>query len=302
MRALAHRFRLAIATPAGGAGFGICLFIGLLAVFGPLLAPHDPDAVQLSQRLAPPSPAHWFGTDDLGRDLFSRVLAGAPRTVLAAGAVVAVSVVVGLLVGVLAGFLGGLVDQVLMRITDIFVGYPALLLAVAITAALGTGLVQATIALAVVWWAGYARLMRGQAAAVRGLPFVEAARTTGASRWAIMTRHVLPNVAGPLLVKATVDLALVVESIAALGFIGLGAQPPTPEWGLMIAQSRQYAIEAWWYPTLPGLSLLLIVVGCNLFGDALARAFATNPRSVVSGWRRPRRSAATPLRSSGGQA
>jgi len=256
----------------GIVGLVICVPLIVIAAVGPWLAPQDPNSVNLADRLLPPSSSHWFGTDDLGRDLLSRVLEGGHRTVISALFVVTVSAAIGLVVGVVAGFMGGVVDQLLMRVTDVFVGYPALLLAVAIAASLGVGLIQTAIALSVVWWAGYARIIRGQASAIRNLPYVESAKTAGASSLQIMRRHVVPNVSSVLVVKFTLDVALVVESVAALGFIGLGAQAPDAEWGAIIANSRRFAVEAWWFPVMPGIALLLVVVGFNLLGDGISHA------------------------------
>jgi peptide/nickel transport system permease protein len=297
MRRLLPIIRTAIFTPAGAAGAALCALVLFLAIAGPEIAPDNPNAVNLADRLSPPSAAHWFGTDELGRDIFSRVLDGASRTVVAAVIVVAVATVVGLAVGILAGYLGGWLDAILMRITDIFIGYPALLFAMAIAAALGVGLTQTIIALAVVWWAGYARLVRGQARAVRHLMYVEAAYLAGASRPQIMRSHILPNVLGPVIVKATLDVALVVEAVAALGFIGLGVQPPAAEWGSMIAESQNYAINAWWYPTFPGLALLIVVLGSNLLGDSIAKALGQGRRGSRLGRFRLRVLSRTPVSS-----
>jgi peptide/nickel transport system permease protein len=242
-----------------------------LAVFGSDVAPYSQSAINFGAGLTAPSSAHLFGTDELGRDIFSRVLAGAGQTIPASLEVVGIALGFGGLVGLIAGYMGGIVDNVLMRITDMFLGYPAFLLAIAVVSSLGPGLSQAVISLSVVWWAGYARLTRTQVRLVRNLEYVEAARAVGASDARILFRHITPNIVGPLVVKATVDVSLVVESIAAMGFIGLGAQPPSPEWGTMIATSREYALNAWWYPVFPGLALLVTVVGFNMLGDALSR-------------------------------
>ena len=255
----------------GRIGAALCALILLVTLFGSSIAPRDPDAVDIGARLEGPSSAHWLGTDELGRDLLSRILAGAARTVPASLAVVAIALVVGGLIGVTAGYAGGWFDNVAMRVTDTFLGYPAFLLAIAVVASLGPGLWQAVIALSALWWAGYARLARGQARAMRSHTHVEAARALGASNPWILRRHVIPNIFGPILVKVAIDVALVVESIAALGFIGLGAQPPAPEWGTLIASSRNYALDAWWYPVFPGVALLIAVVGFNLLGDGVSK-------------------------------
>jgi peptide/nickel transport system permease protein len=260
------------ATPVEGViGAVICGLLLVVVIFGGALAPYDSDAVDIGSRLEGPSSAHWLGTDELGRDLLSRILVGASRTMPSSLAVVGIAVVIGCTIGVVAGYAGGWFDNIAMRITDMFLGYPAFLLAIAVVASLGPGLWQAVVALSALWWAGYARLARGQARLARNLTYVEAARASGASNARILRRHIMPNIFGPILVKMAIDVALVVESIAALGFIGLGAQPPNPEWGAMIAGSRTYALDAWWYPVFPGVALLITVVGLNLLGDGLAR-------------------------------
>jgi len=253
----------------GLAGSFVLVVLVAAAIVGRIAPPYNPAAVNLSAQLLAPSSAHWFGTDELGRDVFSRVLAGASSTIPAALTVVAVSVLLGCSIGILSGYIGGRVDNVVMRITDLFLGYPAFLLAIAVVSSLGPGLWQAVLALSLLWWAGYARLARGQVRACRHLPYVEAADALGAGHLRVLLRHIMPNTLGPISVKASIDVSLVVESIAALGFIGLGAQPPSPEWGALIAESRNYALSAWWYPVFPGLALLSTVIAFNLLGDGL---------------------------------
>jgi peptide/nickel transport system permease protein len=270
-RSLAAVRRGPLGTFDGALGALIVFVVIFVAVFGSDIAPYSPSAISFTAQLSAPSGAHLFGTDELGRDILSRVLAGAGHTIPASLAVVGIAMAAGGVIGLVAGYVGGKVDNVLMRITDMFLGYPAFLLAIAVVSSLGPGLSQAVISLSILWWAGYARLVRTQVRLVRKLEYVEAARAVGASDKRIVFRHIAPNIVGPMLVKATVDVALVVESIAALGFIGLGAQPPSPEWGTMIATSRQYALDAWWYPVFPGIALLVTVVGFNLLGDALSR-------------------------------
>jgi peptide/nickel transport system permease protein len=255
----------------GRIGAVLCGLILFVTLFGNAIAPHDPDAVDIGARLEGPSGAHLLGTDELGRDMLSRVLAGAARTIPASLAVVGLALLIGGAIGIIAGYAGGWFDNAAMRVTDIFLGYPAFLLAIAVVASLGPGLWQAVVALSALWWAGYARLARGQARAMRTHAHVEAARALGASDAWILRRHVVPNIFGPILVKLAIDVALVIESIAALGFIGLGAQPPAPEWGTLIAASRNYALDAWWYPVFPGIALLIAVVGFNLLGDGVAK-------------------------------
>jgi peptide/nickel transport system permease protein len=270
-RSLAAVGRGPLGTFDGALGALIVFVVIFVAIFGSDIAPYSPSAINFTAQLSAPSGAHLFGTDELGRDILSRVLAGAGQTIPASLAVVGIAMTAGGSIGLIAGYVGGKVDNVLMRITDMFLGYPAFLLAIAVVSSLGPGLSQAVISLSILWWAGYARLVRTQVRLVRNLEYVEAARAVGASDTRIVFRHIAPNIVGPMLVKATVDVSLVVESIAALGFIGLGAQPPSPEWGTMIATSRQYALDAWWYPVFPGIALLVTVVGFNLLGDALSR-------------------------------
>lgn len=271
-----RRIAPGLRTPEGAVGAALCLLVVALAAFGPLVAPDNPNAIDLRDKLAAPSAAHPFGTDELGRDLLSRVLDGAPRTIVASVLVIAVALVVGVTIGMAAGYFGGFVDELLMRVTDVFLGFPALLFAIAVASALGPGLVQAVIALIVVVWPGYARLVRGQTRSMRHLAYVDAARVSGVPRRRIIASHVFPNICGPVLVKATLDVGLAVEAIAALGFIGVGSQPPAAEWGSMIAQSETFALQAWWYPLFPGLALALVVFGANMLGDAFARALGGN--------------------------
>lgn len=272
---LAARLRFHVMRSGEGKlGLLICGGLAFVAIFGRSVAPYNPSAVNLMVRLQSPSWAHWFGTDELGRDIFSRVLAGAAQTIPASLAVVGIAMAIGCTIGLVSGYVGGRFDNVAMRITDMFLGYPSFLLAIAVVSSLGPGLWQAVAALSVLWWAGYARLARSQARLVRSQIYVEAARAIGAGDTRTLLRHVLPNVVGPIVVKLTIDVSLVVESIAALGFIGLGAQPPASEWGALIADSRTYALDAWWYPLFPGIVLLITVIGCNLLGDGLSRRTA----------------------------
>lgn len=255
-------------SPLGLIGLICCSIIVFLAIFGPLLAPYGPDQVDLNSILQGPSSAHWLGTDEVGRDLLTRLMDGAHYTLSAAVGVVAASLVVGTLIGSVAGYLGGWVGTVLMRLTDMFLSYPSLLLAIAVSAALGQGLLQASVALAVVVWAGYARIAYVQTVTIRGRLYMDAAEIAGTRPARRIFRHIMPNVISPLLIKATMDVAFSVEWIAGLGFIGLGATQPTPEWGATIADSRQYALTAWWYVVFPSVMLLLTILGFVLLGSA----------------------------------
>jgi len=246
----------------------IALFL-FLVVFGSVLAPHDPIQPNVALKLQPPSSTYWFGTDELGRDVFSRVLSGAKYSLGIAFIILSIAVVVGTLVGLIAGYVGGLVDELLMRLTDLFLAFPALVLAMAIAATLGRNLQNTVIALTVVYWPWYARLVRGQVLWLKEREFIEAARAIGASPWRIVGRHILPNTLAVIIVQLTLDVGYAVLATSGLSFLGLGAQPPTPEWGTMIASARTFFRDAWWYMTFPGLALTLTVLGFNLLGDGL---------------------------------
>jgi len=231
--------------------------------------PPGPLSVNLSQTLAAPSTSHFMGTDELGRDVFARVVAGAQISLEVALLVVLIGLAIGTVVGVVAGFSGGIVDEVLMRTTDLFLAFPALILAAAIAATIGRSLQATVVALAIVWWPWYARLARGQVLSLREQEYVMAARAMGASRRRLMFRTILPNVVPTVTIQATADIGYAMLSTAGLSFLGLGAQPPTPEWGSMILESLSYQPTAWWYATFPGLALAVTAFGFNLLGDGL---------------------------------
>ena len=239
------------------------------AVFGPLIVPYDPIAMDLKQRLEPPSRDHLFGTDDFGRDIFSRVIAGARISMSVSIMVLSVASVLGFLVGATSGLFGGWLDEVLMRITDLFLAFPGLILAMAIAATLGPSLQNTMIALSVVYWPWYARLVRSQVLSLRERDFVLAAQSIGAGTVRLLVRHLLPNVVPMMITQITVDVGYVILSTSGLSFLGLGAQPPTPEWGLMITTGRNFMRESPWLITFPGLALALTVLGFNLLGDGL---------------------------------
>ena len=240
-----------------------------MALLAPVLAPYDPLYQNISDSLSPPSAAHWLGADKLGRDILSRLLYGA-RISLATGlSVVALASVTGTLVGAFAGYAGKWWDEGLMRITDIFFAFPSLILAMAIAGALGPSLRNALIAVAVVTWPIYARLARGQVLVLRRRDFVEAAHAVGAGHGLILRRHLFPNMLSPLLVQASFDMGTTILSVAGLSFIGFGAQPPTPEWGVMISEGRNYITTHWWLTFFPAIATLLSVAGFNLVGDGL---------------------------------
>lgn len=260
----------------GGGGMLVILLIALAA---PLVAPYDPTTPDLASRLEAPSWAHWFGTDVLGRDVFSRVLYGAQTTLTIGFMVVFVALLIGVPVGMVAGYFGGKVDTVLMRTSEVFLAFPPLLLPIAITAALGPGLMNAMLALAVAWFPWYARIARSATISVREELFVSAARAVGMSHWRILGRHVLPNSLTPITVQASLDFGYTILAAAGLSFIGLGARPPAVDWGLMISESRALIIEYWWLATFPGLAIFFTVVLANLAGDGIRDWLDPNYRS-----------------------
>ncbi|NUB28457.1 ABC transporter permease subunit [Azospirillum brasilense] len=250
-------------------GLGIVLLLVLMAALAPLLAPYDPYAQDLSQRLLPPSAAHWLGTDAFGRDILSRILYGSRLTLMIVALVAVTAPVAGLLIGTVAGYLGGWVDAVLMRVTDIFLAFPKLILALAFVSALGPGIENAIIAIAITSWPPYARIARAETITIRKSDFISAARLQGASTPRIILGHVVPLCSSSLIVRVTLDMAGVILTAAGLGFLGLGAQPPAPEWGAMIATGRQYVLEQWWVATMPGIAIFVVSLGFNLLGDGL---------------------------------
>ena len=247
----------------------------LIAIFAPLIAPYDPLA-QSSQLFLAPDPAHLFGTDELGRDIFSRVLWGSRLSLPLAFFLVAMAVAIGGSLGALAGYFGGWVDEVVMRATDLVFAFPTIILAMAVTAALGPSLRNAVLAVLVVFWPSYARVVRGLVQSLGQADYVSATRLLGTSSLRALVVDVLPNVAGPVLVLATLDLGNAVLLLAGLSFLGLGAQPPTPEWGSMVNTGAQY-FERWWLGTFPGLAILSVVLAFNFLGDSLRDAL--DPRS-----------------------
>ncbi len=256
-------------NPITVTGTLIIVFLVLVALFAPWLATHDPYDQILAQRLMPPSWDNLFGTDNLGRDIYSRVVHGARLTLMIAVLVAAISAPIGLLVGVLSGYLGGIVDEVLMRLSDIFLAFPKLILAIAFAAALGTGLENAIIAISIANWPGYARLVRAETLAIRNSDYIQAIQVLGASRTRIMLQHITPMCLSTLIVRVSLDMGAIILIAAGLGFLGLGAQPPSPEWGLMVSDGRNYLVDQWWVSTLPGFAILIVVLGFNLVGDGL---------------------------------
>ena len=250
-------------------GLAITVLFLALTVLAPLVAPYDPYDQDLSNALSPPAAGHWFGADQYGRDMFSRVLYGTRTALLAVVVADGLALLLGCTMGLVAGFFGGRTDDVLMRLTDILLAFPYLLLALIIVAALGPGLTNSMIAIGIVYTPQYARLIRGQVLAILQADYVAAARATGGTRLRIMLRHVLPNSVAPILVMATLQAGSVVVETAGLSFLGLGAQPPSPDWGALLADGQSYFLTAWWIATFPGLAIFLVVLGFNLLGDAL---------------------------------
>jgi peptide/nickel transport system permease protein len=254
------------------AGGVMCAAILLVAVFAPLLAPYPADAGSATHPfmvLRPPSAQHWFGTDQVGRDVLSRVIYGARVSPLIAFFVLLSACVVGIPLGIAAGYFGGWLDDVIMRLTDIVLAFPALLLALALAALLPPSVISLTIAIAVTWWPWYTRLIRGQAASVAGRPYIESCRALGISRRRIIFRHILPNAITPLIVQISLDVGGVILTASALSFLGVGAQDPTPDWGLMVSEGQTYFTTDWWVVTFPGLAILVTAFAFNLLGDGL---------------------------------
>jgi peptide/nickel transport system permease protein len=259
-------------SPLAMVGLTLIVLLALIALLAPLIAPANPLKQVLSTRLKPPSAEHWLGTDQLGRDVLSRMIYGSRISLVIGIVVVGLAASVGTLVGVVAGYFGGWLDEALMRLTDVFFAFPALILAMAISGALGPSLTNAMIAIAVVSWPVYARLVRAQVLSLREREYVEAARGLGASAERIVWQHILPNTLAPLLVQASFDMGGAILSAAGLSFIGFGAQPPTAEWGVMISDGRNYIVTQPWLSLFPGLAILLTVAAFNLIGDGLRDA------------------------------
>jgi peptide/nickel transport system permease protein len=248
----------------------------LVAIFAKQIAPYPLEGAgktNVSNSMLSPSPTHLFGTDKLGRDVLSRVIVGAQPALIIPIGVVLLAILIGAPLGALAGYKGGWVDEVIMRTTDLFLAFPSLLLAMAIATALGRGLEKAAFALVISWWPWYTRLVRGVTLSLREKYFVEAAQATGVRDSIIILRHILPNTISPILVQATVDLGTVILAMGGLAFLGLGTQPPSPDWGLMVSEGRTYILNQWWISTFPGVAIFIIVLAFNLLGDTLRDIF-----------------------------
>jgi peptide/nickel transport system permease protein len=256
-------------NPLALAGLGIVLALVVVAALAPLLASRSPLAQDLTARLRPPSASHWLGTDELGRDIYTRIVYGS-RITLAIVAMVTVMVApVGLLVGTAAGYIGGWLDTILMRITDVFLAFPRLILALAFVSAVGPGIENAVIAIACTAWPPYARIARAETLTIRRSDFISAVRLLGAGPVRIVLGHVVPLCTASVIIRMTLDMAGIILTAAGLGFLGLGAQPPSPEWGAMIASGRRFLLDQWWVATMPGIAILVVSLGFNLLGDGL---------------------------------
>ena len=262
---------------------GVVILLVLTALVAPFIVPY-PEHIEAEtnpvDKLLPPSGKYFFGTDELGRDIFSRVIYGTRISLQTALIAVGLALLIGIPLGAIAGATGGMVDEVIMRITDIFLSFPPLLLAIAIAAFLGPSLENAMLAIAVSWWPWYTRLIRGQAVSIRERQFVKAAKAIGTPPARIIFGHIVPNCIAPVIVQASMDIGGVILTIASLSFLGLGAQPPTPEWGLIVSTSRNYFLNAWWYSIFPGLAIFVTVLVFNLLGDGLREILDPKTRKI----------------------
>jgi peptide/nickel transport system permease protein len=255
-----------------GAAFLVILVFYLVAVAAPFLAPYPEQglgSVNTEQAFQPPSWSHPFGTDEMGRDLLSRVIFGTRISLVVSLVTVVLALIIAIPIGMISGYVGGKVDEFIMRLTDIFLSFPPLLIAIVIASFMGPSLKNATLAIVIAWWPWYSRLIRAQVLSTRERPFVKASRCIGTKPWVIMFSHILPNVISPLIIQASMDMGSVTLMLASLSFIGLGAQPPIPEWGLLISGARSYIMDAWWYSLFPGLMIFIVVLCFNLVGDGM---------------------------------
>jgi peptide/nickel transport system permease protein len=267
-----RRLRALVRNPMAMLGLVIIMFWAAAALLAPVIGIRDPLQQKIGDRLKPPSAQYWFGTDELGRDVFSRVIYGARISLPIGFVVIIFAMFVGSVVGASAGYIGGVYDLLIMRVADMILAFPSIVLALAIAAVLGPGIMNALIAMVLVWWPEYARLMRSQVLSVKSSEYVTAAVMIGVPGWRMLLFHILPNTFAPILVKASLDAGSAILNIAALSFIGLGAVPPTPEWGAMISLGR-YHFYNWWLTTFPGLAILMVVLGYNFFGEGVRDAF-----------------------------
>lgn len=265
--------------PAAAIGFMVVMLIAGMALLAPLIAPYDPDAIALDRRLLPPGPAHWAGTDEVGRDLLSRILWGARASLAVGIGIVTIASVLGTLIGCFSGYVGKTSDSLIMRLMDVVMALPGLVIAMALTAALGPSLVNAALALGLLAVPYYTRVARAQTLAIKQLNFVRASKVMGAGTWHQLRVNIIPNVLPHILVLMTMHVGAAILAAAALSFIGLGAQPPAAEWGALINAGRHYVLEQWWYSAFPGLVMAITVYGFNLLGDGLRDALDPKSKS-----------------------
>lgn len=266
----AYRVTIALLrNPLAVLGILIISTLVLTAAFAPFIAPESPFGQDLGRRLLPPSAEHWMGTDELGRDIFSRVVYGARITLLIVALVAIISAPLGLVIGAISGYFGGWIDKILMGVTDVFLSMPKLILALAFVAALGPGIENAILAIAVTAWPAYARIARAETLTFRNSEFISAMKLVGASNARIITLHVLPLCTSSMIIRVTLDMAGIILTAAGLGFLGLGAQPPLPEWGAMISRGRTFILDQWWVATMPGFAIILVSLGFCFLGDGL---------------------------------
>jgi peptide/nickel transport system permease protein len=265
-------------NPLAMAGAVIVLLLIVTAIAAPWIATHSPTGQNLSARLLPPSGENWMGTDELGRDIWSRVIYGSQITLMIVILVAVLAAPTGLIVGAISGYFGGWVDKILMGLTDVFLSMPKLILALAFVAALGPGIQNAVIAIAIASWPGYARIARAEALVIRRSEFIAAVELQGASPWRVIAQHVLPLCTSSLIIRVTLDMAGIILTAAGLGFLGLGAQPPLPEWGAMISRGRGFILDQWWVATMPGFAIVIVSLGFCFLGDGLRDAL--DPKSA----------------------
>jgi peptide/nickel transport system permease protein len=261
--------RIIFDSPLGIIGAAIVLIVLLMAIFAPELSTHDPYELNISERLKPPNLDHWFGTDQVGRDIYTRIIYGSRYSIAAGIIVVGIGLIVGSFVGLIAGYPGGKSGEWIMRVTDIFLAFPTLVLALALVSTLGPSFVNAMIAISIVYWPKYARLVYGQALSIKENDYVKFGELLGEGKTKIRIRHIYPNTLSAVIVQATLDFGDAILYFAALSFLGLGSQPPAANWGSMISFAQNYMMIAWWMAIFPGLAIFIVVLGFNLLGDSL---------------------------------
>jgi len=256
-------------SPLSIIGVFLIILIICIAIFAPLIAPYSPYKIDMSNTLRPPSAKHWLGTDSLGRDVFSRVVYGSRISLKIAFVVVSIAATSGTLLGVISGYYGGMIDMIIMRIVDVFLAIPTFILAMVAAASLGPSITNVMLALSIIWWTWYARIVRGEVLKLKSMYFILAQKSLGAKSFRIILHHLIPNCMGPIIVQTTLQLGFAILTSAGLSFLGLGAQPPAPSWGLMVSDGRQYLPGYWWMATFPGTAIFLLVMGFLLLGDTI---------------------------------